>query len=379
MFTIRFPASSIEFRRNAINLANGDFSRPSEGSYFTTAPTDGNTGFLSWAPSNVLRLENRGEGFGQMALIEGQRINKLLNNEAIDGGSFFGPGSTNTGQPSPDSGTGADWVTSGKDQYREQDILLTAEGHVASWWVRAVPQGASSTSWVFATIFAAPPSIAEVFTPTTTYQRRSLAAVTNADIWATTVSEGRATPAIGGYGVATANEAIWTLGQVEAGYFPSSVMRTSSTAVTRSADILSFPVGRYPVSFLTKGFRISICPDFTDTENVSTGTGAYLFSFNLGLTNGAMSLGADRTLYVYIPGVGFTATSTSVTFSRGQKLTIDIQPELGRVTLSGATTGNGTTTVTPWAFGAGTFYIGTLNGTSVAPFFGRFDQTIIGL
>lgn len=56
---------------------------------------------------------------------------------------------------------------------------------------------------------------------------------------------------------------------------------------------------------------------------------------------------------------GSVVTSTTVTFSRAQALTITAKPSAGSLTVAGATTGNGTTTGSgaAWASSA-TLYVG---------------------
>ena len=155
------------------------------------------------------------------------------------------------------------------------------------------------------------------------------------------------------------------LSQVEAGYYPTSAIATGAGNVTRPADTLSYATGAYPAGFLTNGVVIVFAPDASSAEIVSATEKWTLLSNG---PNGISGLGIEDAVRIRENGgvcvVELVQAHTvraplTVTFSRGQALTITAKPSAGSITVSGATTGNGTNTGTGGAWTSGqTIYVG---------------------
>ncbi|MHC4647306.1 MAG: phage head spike fiber domain-containing protein [Planctomycetota bacterium] len=151
--------------------------------------------------------------------------------------------------------------------------------------------------------------------------------------------------------------------QLEIGAYPSSPIETVAAAVTRAKDQLHWPSASVPQSL-----RGRITLDWIPQYNSTIGEHAYLFDFE---DNGASP--NVHGFYRYINdkiriqnvGVATLVESNALTFSRGQKMSVTIDPVAGSVTVQGATVGNGTVTGTPWATTAGNVWWG-MNKTAAS-------------
>lgn len=341
----------------------GTFARALEASYYLSAPTTGSSAFLAWASSGVRRVENRGDGLGAGLLMERAATNYILRSRELDHAAWTVGGATIT----PDQNGGPDASgTSDRDQ-----IASTAFGPyqvtpgpagqvVCSAWVRRVSGTGTNQLYLVGTggtvgIRAAPLSI------TTTYVRNEAGGVatTNSGML---VADGRdlAGAGVPGGGGAHAEDNYADLVQLEAGYYPTSAIRTTSASVARPADTLSYASGNYPSGFLTNGVVIVLAPDASDAEIttaqqdwrlVQVGTNDYVRIRRV--------VGVPDVCKAELVCGASVVAALTITFSRAQSLTITAKPSAGSITVSGATSGNGTNTGTgaAWA-SSSTLYVG---------------------
>jgi hypothetical protein len=356
--------------REALDLfSGGAFTRPTEGSYLLGAPTDGSSAFLAWAAANERRIEDG------MLLMEGSRTNYVL--QARDQTSWTGGSAVSTsGFAGPDATVSA-WRTQAAStqwgRYYPTIAGLPAGACVASQWQR---MGSADTSWQVSGSTGSAVARGGTFA-SAAYQRNELPATAALSSGVNPI-DGRDWTANGGV-VASAHDVIGDLLQVEAGYFPTSAIRTVGAPVTRGADVLSYAVGQYPASFLTRGLRFTFAPIFSSAELVAGGAAHMVMQF-AGASAESIRLstdGVNAILYVF-GGGALKITSSALTWSRNQALTFTINPAAGTATVSGATSGNGAHSGAAWAFASGQLNVGN-SQAGTAPTFGRFGRYIEAL
>lgn len=368
----------------ALDLTTGGtFTRSSEGSYLIGAPTDGSTAFLAWAPNDVRRIEDRGDGLGSMLLMEGSRTNYILYNQDFANAYWTPLGTLTPAYANGPDGT----LTAARNQVLSASVgtsrhgingLPTATVFYATSWAKRL-SGAGSGLGQLAIDSPSTGDATGVLTLSDSiYQRLEV-----------TTSVGGLNPWIypwcgsGSYGTGGTNSAvdyISNLIQAEVGGWPSSAIRTTSATITRSADVLTYAVGQYPSSFLTRGLLVSVAPDFSSAEIAAAGTTCVIVYE--GTNNALWLIGNAGVCRAELWAGGTRLVQPTITFSRGQLLSFAASPSLGGVsslTVSGATSGNGTYTgtATPWT-AAATMYIGA-NFSGANNWFGRFSPIVRGL
>lgn len=132
--------------------------------------------------------------------------------------------------------------------------------------------------------------------------------------------------------------------------FPSSPIKTEAGSGTRAKDQPVWPAAIVPHAAMRNSYAVKYAPFWTDNE----GADGYLGAFYKDLTHqtGFRFESSNDTMRVnYRDGgapIGVIET-VAVTHARNALLTGEVYPTLGRVTLSGYATGNGTKTGTAWA------------------------------
>lgn len=348
-------------------FSGGTFTRSTEGSYLTAAPTDGSSAFMAWAAVNARRIENRGDGLGDMLLLEGARTNTMLRsrdaaNAVWAAGSLVTSTFNEAGCDAAALAMRAQVASGGYSKLQTTGALAGAS--VMSSYQR---RGAADLSYQAlvtngASVYAA--SAGGLLLPYQRIEYKSATAITSF-----IPVDGRA-----GLIPAEAHDVISDLPQLEAGTFPSSAIRTVAGVVTRAADVLSYAVGQYPASFLTRGFRITYVPDCSSAELALAGAQQRPVVFGAGFlyiqSNLAVTLWDGVVNHVTSPVFG-------ASWSRGQALTITVEPNAGRLTLAGFTAGNGVYTGTAFSFASGPVGVGGSSGASTT--FGRIGRYIEAL
>lgn len=356
--------------------SGGTFARTTEGSYLTGAPTTGASAFLAWAAADVRRIENRGDAMGSALLIEGPRTNVLLQTRDLAHASWSAGTAALTSDQNggPDGANLADRVNATSAQFGPYEQSKTGTGQVrASIWCRAV-SGTGTQQLVClhngATILAA-----KALATTTTWARNDCGGSATANHGMVSL-DGRDQSAAGGQ-AATAQDCYLDLPQCEVGAFPSSPIRTTTIAVTRAVDFLTYAVGEYPSSYLTTGFRFIVALDCTSAELIAGAAEMRLFGVGANDFVRIRPNGGNCDIDL-VCGGAIKGTLTVTMTSRALPLTITVQPSAGTLIVAGATTGNGTNTVAGAAWASGTLNVGT-SSAGLLPMFGRIATGVVAL
>jgi hypothetical protein len=334
-------------------LSGGTFTRGSEGSYQTGAPTDGTTAFLAWAANNVPRVDDRGDGLAGL-LLEGSRTNVLTKPRDVTdatGWPSAGSGGTVTaGQAnSPDGSSSATRCQFSSAGFTKSKGALVEPAAFSQWakTINGNPYGTQMGT----------PTNPRVWMQTNGIWRRDAADDGN----------GIFTPVWYGTGIAAAIDVHVDLCQYEqAARFPSSAIRTGGG--TRAADILTYATGTYPTWLLSGGFRCVVALDASSADIVAGNTDHRIAHVG---TNDFLRFRKNTNCVLDLVCGGSVAASLTLTFSRYQALTITAKPAAGTLTVSGAATGNGTASGTGAAWASGqTLYVGADN-TGTDSLYGR--------
>jgi hypothetical protein len=363
-----FPAHNARIRRTSVSLdlfSGGTFARTSEGAYLIGAPTDGSTAFLAWAAAGVRRVENRGDGAGDMLLFEGSRTNTMIRSRDPELRANKSAGTTTYPNTilCPDGTLDGCRYDTPSLNFSDNGVISKTSGlmYAHTCYGRAA---SGTTPWQ---MFISNPNRGVIGSVGTTWTRReaTLAATASANGGIVAV-DARDWSAASGQ-VAQAQDVAIDLWQMEQAYWPSSPIRTTTVSATRAADSLSYAVGQYPASFLTTGFRFTIRPDFSSTELAASGLNIILANGGAGDYFTILSTGNPRL----VQGGVNRVSPAAITWSRYQALTFSVSPGGGSVVVAGATTGNGTTTGTAAAWSSAAFVIGS---SSTTAFFGRYGR-----
>ncbi len=363
--------------RTFIDLTTwGTFSRASEASYLIGAATTGSTPFMRWAAYGARRFEDRGDGNGQMLLLEGARENMIYPSERFDNiwASSGGLTLTNNAYNAPDGELDADRVQTagtGDELYNLWFSQPSGVDYSGSVWRRA-PSGTSSAQDMVAGGGA---GTANAATITTTWTRAEMKrqphASTTIGLW---VGDGGNRTGYGGTTAGARDEVAWGA-QLEKASFASSYIRTSDLAtarVTRSADILSGATTDVPSAMINGTFSFDIAPIFSSADGIRHAADQCIFSFAEDDSERIFFVVSGGSIYIRVTSGGATkVTSNALTFSAHQKMSVTINGSAGSITVGGATTGNGTVTGTGWTRTTGaTTYVGSRQG-GTQPVFAR--------
>ncbi len=351
--------------------------RASEASYQTGPESNGT--FLSWAANNVLRIQNRVAGRNAI-FVEGARTNQLLYSEDTTqfGANMwqnFG-GTQTTAQASPDGTADAvRWVTpNGSGGFGEQNPRAFGANirNVASYYLR---RGAAADNESGGNIYR---SVSGRIFPADgiardPWRRLIFNTLMNVELQSAQPIIGFA---VGGPAAGLRDAIAWGI-QSENGTFVSSYIRTVGAAATRIADVAKIAAASVPTWMQTGAFQFTTAPECTSAEFLLHATEMTLFAWGLGVTNRVALVvdGGVAKLRVFVGGSAVLTTTALTWTSNWQDLTILLNFPAGSVTISGATTGNGVYTGTPWIMPGGDLYVGNVS-TSATPYFGEFLPTI---
>lgn len=353
----------------------GTFTRASEGSYLTGAPTDGSSAFLAWAPANVRRIENRGDGAfasdgGDALLMDGARTNRLLWSEDLTNAAWVKSlcSISATNGNAPDGEADADTIAFTADATAQvsQTITGTSDGWrcTVSVWLRAATAQSVRLTMLLRDGTEAAALVCAV---TTTWQRFQLTALLGTGATVPLMIIRNAADAAARSVLAWGAQA--EAGTAWAGNTASSYIRTTSAHVTRATDVLTYAVGAYPAALLT-GLEVDAAPDYLPADAHAAGQGRSIF----GIPGTHTLLLSYNT--VPDPARLFTDNASKVggAFSwaaRGQMMTFGMRPPVGQIIVSGATVGSGTATVAAWTIAAGDLQVGAPSN-----FFGRLSRYV---
>lgn len=356
--------------------AGGTFTRSTEGSYLTSAPTDGTVGFNTWAIANARRLEDLGDGLGPMLKMEDARTNRCLFSRQMNGANWSAGNATMT----QDAANGIDGtlvadqanaLSTKISNFVLQQGLTTQQ--CGSVWRRAV-SGTVNHQITLGNGAGLTPVVAKASAATTTYSRIFVVGTSFPQSAGMIPLDSEDQSGIGGQ-TAQAQNCYLDCNQLEVGGFPSSAIRTPAGAtVTRGADRLTFTSGNYPASFNTTGFVFTFAPAFSNAD-LATDNNIQIIVGNLGGTS-IVRFNVNGTISFYANG--FVGNTGVLTWSANQLLTFRVEPLAGKLTVTGQTSGSGTVAGTGAAWTAGaTLEVGAYSGANGV--FGRFGLTMTGL
>ncbi len=327
-----------------------NFSRSSQGYFWTQPNTDGSSAFLAVAGSNILRLDNR-DGFGSLALLEGSRTNANSLSRDFANAGYITTGAsvvvTPDAGPSPDGAVLADRAQVAVNSNRYRGGLGTG---ALSAFGRAV---SGTTAWQVSaggTVAVGNASLG------TTYQR--LQVYGNTAGFALYVD---AFNRVAGGGIAALAEDIYIdFLQFESGVrFASSPISTSGATVTRSADTLTLTQASVPGALFSNLGRFSqVSPTFATSDLVG-GDEFWLLSIG-GSSNGIRIRHDGVTVQIEVVQGGVVrAASQPQTWSRDARLgAVRWDPQSGLLSVNGI---NGPSGV-PWNWTPGSIRVGGIFG-----------------
>lgn len=349
----------------------GTFTRSTAGTYLTGAPTDGSTAFIASASANVRRIENRGD-FGGL-LLEGSRTNyrRYSRDPTQWSGEPSGVTTTDNYANGPDGTLTACRTNSasGLNSRSPAGVSVSSPFCVSSW-ARATSTSANNRL----ALETGGTYVAQNATLTSTYSRMF---VSNNPGFATVYAYfDFADRTAKGYGGALSpTDFISDMFQLEVGAFPSSPIETTTADVTRGADILTATIASAPSWMIDGRWTFDVAPIFSSAEGVVHATDQCLFAYSDTDSERVFFVVSGGAIYIRVTSGGVTkVTSNALTFSAHQKLTVILDGAAGSISVSGATTGNGTVTGTSWTRSVGTtLYVGNRQGAA-QPLFARIGR-----
>lgn len=165
---------------------------------------------------------------------------------------------------------------------------------------------------------------------------------------------------------------VWGAQMERAVMFPSQLIETAGGVTARPADNAKIAHASVPAAMRSGSFRVTIKPRRASAQTNDTTTGT-LFAFGSGTDNRIYIDSSNRV--VVRQGGATKVQSGALTWSNDQAITITFDAAAGSVTVSGATTGNGTTTDTTWTMPTGDVQVGNDAALSTA-YFGSISPPV---
>ncbi len=332
----------------SLPFAGFTFTRASEASYLTGAPTDGAASFLAWAAADVLRYE------GGLALLEGSRTNRVLRNQEIDDAAWttFGGATITAGQNGPDGTTAERIELAAGTNVRYQSLTPGAGWRAFSGWARAH----SGTTGLYFGLYDGGQTDAGTAALGTTYQR--ILGARNCGAGAGNISAADSRASVGTGVAAGARDAWVTLIQTESGRFASSAIRTAGATATRAADTAVMTSGIDARLYSGRGEFAACTPIFTPAE---TASGDVFWLLSVGGANDGVRIyndGTDVRVEVVDNG-SVVARSQALAWTRGADLgAVSWDPVNALVYVGGVAGSAGT----PWAWPSSAIRVGGIYG-----------------
>lgn len=271
-------------------------------------------------------------------LIEGARTNLVQHNRQPN----QSPWTSYAGKVAADVDDGPDGLaTADRIQTASATIgcdqgLSGTGDYTGSFYVRQGPGGAGTYQmllWTGADLAAVGGSAPAEWARATVFN--NVAAAPNVRL-----AEGNDRSGVGGI-VAGARDSLVDLAQVEAAAFPSSPIRTSGAAATRALDDASYAGGTWDSRLNDGVWEIDVWPGWASSEAPAS---AFMYLFQAGSGGvlyfyknaGNLELRMDRLT------TGGAITPRVLMFSAHQQLTLKVDWPAQELTISGATSGDGT-------------------------------------
>jgi RHS repeat-associated protein len=334
-----------------LRFADGIFTRGSAATYQTGPHT------LARAAGHELRYEDRGEGYGRLALFEGERTNRVLWSSELDRPEWYAPEGftpmalTPDWDDAPDGLAEADRLVAaaGSRSPTQRFWAPVGPGRLSLWLKSADPSaGASETraSWVdlLGQSFAAPTT----WPVTAAWQRQSLATTQTGFPVELSLSHRGGWPSGAFAGLGAADVVAWGF-QLEEGNFASSYIPTRELAGLRRADRLVYDATQVPAWVRTGTWQLDVVPLYASTE--LDATSEYVL---VAWENGSLALvgGSSPALRI---SAGTAQAERPLTWSAQERLTITVNAAARSIHIRGAAQGAG-----EWPYGAITIPAGRL-------------------
>lgn len=316
-----------------LTFASGTYTRASNAWYHTSAST------VVQVAANTIRMESFGDR-SNMVAIERSHANQIIQSEDLGNAAWVASNCTVTTNTStdPEGGSAADTLTvtaSGSASTITQTTAST-NGNFSE----AVYAMAGTTSQICSmTVTNGGTTVNLDFTPTASWERYRVRKTAGA-----TPNQMILRPhAAASTGTAGDNVIMWGA-YGENGTLYGSYVETVAATASTGADSLTYTSGNWD-SRLATGRSEFYWSGNTDNTGMNL-TGAF---FSFGGANDEVHLTTTDTIEVVAGGVQMVV-SGALTWSANQIMFVRLNPAAGTITVSGATTGNGTTTGTPWAW-----------------------------
>lgn len=362
-------------------LNKGTFTRSSSATHWN------GLGSVVSVGNDVLRKEDRGDGNGAAWLLEGASTNDLTysddhtnwtNVATITGDSTVAPDGTTTADTVDDDGGAFEdsqlavtGLTSSTEYCMSHFLLKNASAaHFCEvGWAGTHALGVRLTTGATNTRAGTPRTFDvydagdwwwSVWTETTTGTSHAYNLQPGVGLDASWPSVSAA---------ATGATISWGV-QFEKQNFPTSYIATSGASATRSGDLLNFPVANQPGSRLRDGiWEFDWIPEYSDLDN--SGKTKVLLEFDSAASSDDFYV-TNGTVNVRINGT--VRATKALTFSRYQKITFKFDWPARVLTVTGATTGDGTASIAAaeeWS--SGELYVGR-NVAGSLPDFARYSD-----
>ena len=153
--------------------------------------------------------------------------------------------------------------------------------------------------------------------------------------------------------------------QYEVGAFPTSHIRTSGTAAARGVDQAYIPSASVPDAMKSGRFTIHVCPHESSADIVASGVDRIFLGFGAGASNTIKFQKSGSSAIIRVVQSGTKLSTSALTWSRSQALTLTFDAAAGTLEVSGATSGDGVHSGTAWTMPAGDMYVGNREGYSL--------------
>lgn len=317
-------------------------TRAGEACYYTSAPTTG-AAFLAWAGANTSREDKR-DGLSGYYLYETASTNRVFYSEDFNQASWS---KTTTTVPN----------TTGAAPDGESDCCRVSFTAAATSKIYRTVAGIGNSQTFSITFFVktySGGSNVRVYTKDKDATARQTSDISISSTWKrielvmTTSASGAGTFEVGVQnGTAGASTAILLWGaQVELGSFPTSPIRTTTAAAGRNTDVVTVPsTDSVSLNRLLYGdLTVKVAPTCSSSEASTNDQGV------IGLPGGNSLIRIQPGKIQSVWGLQYNSLTTlyekdSLTWSRDQVLTVKADHVAGQMTVTGATTGDGTGSV----------------------------------
>lgn len=341
----------------SLPFASMTFARATDALYQTGAATDGSSAFFATAGTDVLALEDLGDGAGALARFEASATNYVLRNREIDNAAWttFGGATITAGQGGP-TGSDAERVeVAAGTNVRYQSLTPGAGWRAFSAWCRST----SGTTGLYLGLYDGGQTDAGTTSLGTTYQRIVGARNCGAGAGNLSVADSRVSA---GTGVAAgARDVRVSLVQLEVGRYSTSPIITAGASASRVADSLTLASGGVPPELLTdRGQFAQFSPEWA-TGDLASGETRWLLSIGGDSGIRARHDGTDIVIEARDLGVTKASKTCSAIAKNGLVGAVGWDPAAGLVYVNGSAGAAGTA----WSWTSADIRVGGYYGSTL--------------